>query len=42
MFLLQGTDIIYFTFMLNFLIIFFLLNKYNQYAKYYILNIYHM
>lgn len=34
MFLLQGTDIIYFWFMLNILMIF-LLNEYNYYANYY-------
>lgn len=37
MFLLQGTHIIYFSFMLNILMCF-LMNEYNQYAKYYVLN----
>lgn len=37
MFSLRGSDIIYFSFVLNILMIF-LLNEDNQYAKYYVLN----
>lgn len=37
MFPSQGTHIIYFSFVLNILMVF-LLNEYNQYAKYYVLN----